>query len=193
MSSLLQRGNPGAMPAGMTFRHLGRHAASASSQASTLSSWVTFTMDSSRRRFYGIAEIADALGIDRQLVTVWRRRSSHGMPAPDEELSSGPLWTAETIEPWITATRERLAAGTRTGAPDPARVRQAVRRLFRLVALLLEDEPRPDVIKRALDDLGRSHAALSPGDGRRGMPELLELTRRAAERPAEPDALLAEC
>lgn len=144
------------------------------------------------RRFYGIAEIADALGIDRQLVTVWRRRSSHGMPPPDEELSSGPLWTADTIEPWIAATRERLAAGPRTGAPDPVRVRQAVRRLFRLVALLLEDEPRVDVIKRALDDLGRSHVALSPGDGRRGMPELLALTQKAAEQP-DADALLAEC
>src|SRR4051812_23192452 len=86
------------------------------------------------RRFYGIAEIAEALGVDRQLVTVWRRRSSHQMPPPDDELSSGPLWTAATIEPWIATTRARLAAeaAERAGAPDPRLVRQAVRRLFRL-------------------------------------------------------------
>src|SRR3954452_14701988 len=101
-------------------------------------------METRPRRFYGIAEIADVLGIDRQLVTVWRRRSSHGMPAPDEELSSGPLWTAETIEPWIAATRARLqaeATGGRPAALRPGQLRQAVRRLFRLVALLLEDTP----------------------------------------------------
>lgn len=151
-----------------------------------------------RRRFYGIAEIADALGIDRQLVTVWRRRSSHGLPVPDEELSSGPLWTAATIEPWIAATRARLAAeaGSRTGPPDPAHVRQAVRRLFRLVALLLEDHPRTDVITRALHDLGQSHAALAAataGDGRRGMPELVAVARAAQDRAHDDEALLGEC
>src|SRR6185312_8290976 len=61
-----------------------------------------------RRRYYGIAEIADALGVDRQLVTVWRRRSSHGMPDPDEELSSGPVWDGVRVEQWIAATRTRL-------------------------------------------------------------------------------------
>lgn len=155
-------------------------------------------METRTRRFYGIAEIAEALGVDRQLVTVWRRRSSHGLPVPDEELSSGPLWTAETIEPWITATRARLAAeaGARAGAPDPARVRQAVRRLLRLTALLLEDDPRTDVVTRARHDLGRSHATLAAataGDGRRGMPDLAAVAL-AAQDPARDDtALLAEC
>jgi hypothetical protein len=150
------------------------------------------------RRFYGIAEIAEALGIDRQLVTVWRRRSSHGLPAPDEELSSGPLWTAATIEPWITATRRRLAAesGARAGAPEPAEVRQAVRRLFRLVALLLEDAPRTEVIARARQDLGRSHpilTAATAGDGRRGMPELAAVALAAQDPSRDDPTLLSEC
>jgi hypothetical protein len=145
------------------------------------------------RRFYGIAEIAEALGIDRQLVTVWRRRSSHAMPPPDDELSSGPLWTAATIEPWIAATRARLAAeaGERAGAPEPTLVRQAVRRLFRLVALLLEDDPRPDVLTRARHDLGRSHATLAAAA--RGMPELVAVARTSQGAEASREDLLAEC
>lgn len=152
-------------------------------------------MDSSRRRFYGIAEIAEALGIDRQLVTVWRRRSSHGMPLPDEELSSGPLWTAGTIEPWIIATRRRLEAGAKAGTPEPRAVRQAVRRLFRLVTILLEESPRHDVLERALRDFGQTEAVLA-ADGRRGTPELVAVARTAAglaEDPQELDALLADC
>src|SRR4051812_49282347 len=155
-----------------------------------------------RRRFYGIAEIAEALGIDRQLVTVWRRRSSHGMPPPDEELSSGPLWTAETIAPWIATTRARLeaeAAGSRSGTPSPALIRQAVRRLFRLVALLLEDVPRTEVVRRAVHALGGWEAPLAAADaGRRGMAELLGVVRTAARLaedtngPADTDDLLAE-
>jgi hypothetical protein len=143
------------------------------------------------RRFYGIAEIAEALGVDRQLVTVWRRRSSHRMPPPDDELSSGPLWTAATIEPWITTTRARLAteAAERAGAPDPRLVRQAVRRLFRLVALLLEDAPRPEVLTRARHDLGESRATLEAAG--RGLPELVAVAR-AVQEPAEED-LLGAC
>ena len=151
-----------------------------------------------RRRFYGIAEIAEALGIDRQLVTVWRRRSSHGMPIPDEELSSGPLWTADTIEPWIAATRARLLAdaeGSRVA--DPRLVRQGVRRLFRLVTILLEDAPRAEVLTRALQDLGQSHAALAAAE--RGMPDLVAVARTAEDLAKDPDAsaklnaLLADC
>jgi len=52
--------------------------------------------DPYRKGFYGIAEIAEALGLNRQLVTAWRRRRSHGIPEPDAELSSGPIWRGET-------------------------------------------------------------------------------------------------
>src|SRR4051794_37681141 len=101
------------------------------------------------RRFYGIAEIAEALGVDRQLATVWRRRSSHGMPRPDDELAAGPLWLAETIEPWIRATRARLeTGGGRSVTPDL--VRTATRRMLRLAALLLEEPQRTSEIRAML-------------------------------------------
>jgi hypothetical protein len=149
-------------------------------------------MDKNRRRFYGIAEIAEALGIDRQLVTVWRRRSSHGMPFPDEELASGPLWIADTIEPWIMA---RLADGVKAEVPEPRAVRQAVRRLFRLVTILLEEAPRREVLERALRDVGQTQATLA-ADGRRGTPDLVAVARAAARVADDPrglDALLADC
>lgn len=105
-----------------------------------------------QRDFYGIAEIADALGLNRQLVTAWRRRRSHGMPEPDAELAAGPLWRGESIEPWIGAVHARLTAGP--GAPiTPALVRRAVRRTLRLLALLLEDQPRPRLVTRALSEV----------------------------------------
>jgi hypothetical protein len=52
-------------------------------------------------RFYGITEIARALGVTRGTVAQWRHRGSQGMPAPDTQLASGPVWLAETIEPWM--------------------------------------------------------------------------------------------
>lgn len=103
-----------------------------------------------RRRHYGIAEIADALGQNRQLVTAWRRRLSHGMPRPDDELASGPLWLGETIEPWIDATRRRLSAeeGGTVRLAD-ADVHRLARRLLRLTALLLEEPARVPLVVRA--------------------------------------------
>ncbi len=73
-----------------------------------------------RKAFYGIAEIADALGLNRQLVTAWRRRRSHGIPEPDGELSSGPIWRGTTIEPWIDVVR---ATAGFAGAADQSRAR----------------------------------------------------------------------
>lgn len=105
---------------------------------------------SARRELYGIAEIADALGQPRQLVTVWRRRRTRAMPEPDAELASGPVWLGRTIEPWIDE-QIRLAGKDAGAAPlDPAAVRRIGRRLLRLVALLLEDERRPRLIQQAL-------------------------------------------
>lgn len=104
------------------------------------------------RRHYGIAEIADALGLNRQLVTVWRRRRSWDMPEPDDELASGPLWLAATIEPWI----ERMRARQGTDAAEPlggTLARRVGRRLCRLTALLLEDSPREQLIARAHAEL----------------------------------------
>lgn len=96
--------------------------------------------------FYGIAEIADELGLSRQLVTVWRKRRSHGIPEPDAELASGPIWQAATIKPWIERTRGRL------GVPAPATHDLALRtcrRVLRLASLLLEEPSRGHLIEQA--------------------------------------------
>jgi hypothetical protein len=57
-------------------------------------------------KIYGIAEVARALGADPGLVGKWRER--YKLPAPDAELSTGPVWLAETIEPMLAA-----------GGPEP--------------------------------------------------------------------------
>lgn len=137
------------------------------------------------RRYYGIAEVADALGLNRQLVTVWRRRRSWGMPEPDDELASGPLWRGATIEPWIDTTRARLAAEASGGAapltPDAAR--RVARRLLRLLALLLEDVPRAALVARALRELEQAEApvaAAAPSPGRDALLGALAALRAAA-------------
>ncbi len=118
------------------------------------------------RRYYGIAEIADVLGVDRQLVTVWRRRLSRGMPPPDDELAAGPLWVAATIEPWIQQTRTRMARERSDGGPPPPElIRQAARRLLRLTAVLLEEAPEPRVLDRALLALGQLGEPLAAHGG----------------------------
>ncbi|MDQ2585336.1 hypothetical protein CKY47_15380 [Saccharothrix yanglingensis] len=101
-----------------------------------------------RRAFYGIAEIADALGLSRQLVTVWRRRRSHAMPEPDAELSSGPIWRGETVEPWIDRVGRRSADGG-TRPLEPATALRACRRVLRLAALVLEEPARPQLLSKA--------------------------------------------
>jgi hypothetical protein len=109
---------------------------------------------SARRDLYGIAEIADALDQPRQLVTVWRRRRTRGMPEPDAELASGPVWRGPTIEPWID-DQIRLSGRDAGEAPLTAdAVRRVGRRLLRLVALLLEENPRPRLIQQALRETG---------------------------------------
>jgi transposase-like protein len=102
-----------------------------------------------RRDFYGIAEIADALGLARQLVTVWRKRRSHGIPEPDAELASGPIWLGSTVEPWIDQVRDRSEDDTPPQA-TPALALRATRRMLRLAVLLLEDRPRTGALDRAL-------------------------------------------
>lgn len=107
-----------------------------------------------RRRYYGITEVAEALGQARTLVTVWRRRGSWGMPPPDDELSAGPIWRGETIEPWIDLTRVRIARDEGAPAPPgPALVRRVVRRSLRLAALVLEEEQRHSLLTRATAEL----------------------------------------
>jgi hypothetical protein len=143
-----------------------------------------------RHAIYGIAEIADALGVGRQLVAAWRRRRSHGMPEPDAELASGPVWLGHTIEPWIDGLPVRPSGG-----PPPvtdAEIRQLARRLLRLVALLLEERPRVQLVTRALAE-ARELLDLAPevpedrDTTRRALASLLGPLRRARPEPNSSD------
>lgn len=143
-----------------------------------------------RHAIYGIAEIADVLGVGRQLVAAWRRRRSHGMPEPDAELASGPVWLGQTIEPWIDGLPVRPSGG-----PPPvteAEIRQLVRRLLRLLALLLEEQPRLQLVTRALAE-ARELLDLAPEvpddrDAiRRGLALLLGPLRRVRSAPGPGD------
>jgi hypothetical protein len=111
------------------------------------------TLTQPRRAFYGIAEIADALSLSRQLVTVWRRRRSHGIPEPDAELSSGPIWRGETVEPWIDTVRGRHDQSDSPPALGPALALRACRRMLRLSVLLLEQPIRVRLLSQALGEI----------------------------------------
>ncbi len=51
------------------------------------------------RRIYGLAELAQRIGISRTTATVWSSRQK--LPVPDERLACGPVWFAETVEKWL--------------------------------------------------------------------------------------------
>jgi hypothetical protein len=116
------------------------------------------TVTEIRRACYGIAEIADTLGVGRQLVAAWRRRRSHGMPEPDAELASGPVWLGSTVEPWMDRLPARPIEPEPIGYPDVARV---ARRVLRLLSLLLEDPPRGALVIRALAEVREVAAAVA--------------------------------
>ncbi|QNE21760.1 hypothetical protein F1D05_32370 [Kribbella qitaiheensis] len=149
--------------------------------------------DLSRKAFYGIAEIAETLGLNRQLVTAWRRRRSHGIPEPDAELSSGPIWRGETVEPWIDVVRDRREGVG--GQPLSAEVAlRAGRRMLRVSALLLDQPIRSRLLSQALaearellpvvesasdDPLGRAvEQLLSPVRGTDDQPVDLKVFRQ---------------
>jgi hypothetical protein len=64
-------------------------------------------------KLYGIAEIAEALGVDRYLVAQWYRRARSGtaggmdLPEPSQVLYMGPVWTHQTISPWLRSMKRR--------------------------------------------------------------------------------------
>lgn len=150
-----------------------------------------------RRRYYGITEVAEALGQARTLVTVWRRRGSWGMPAPDDELSAGPIWRGETIEPWIDLTRARLARDEGAPAPPgPAFVRRVARRALRLAALVLEEEQRPGLLARAAAELVETRdevAATADGPVRSSLMRLYDAVPDGGPPPRTKVAVLVAC
>jgi hypothetical protein len=145
-----------------------------------------------RPAIYGIAEIADALGVGRQLVAMWRRRRSHGMPEPDAELASGPIWIGDSIEPWIESLPARPSGG-RPSVTD-AEIRQLARRVLRLLALLLEERPRMQLVGRAIAE-ARELSDLTPEGAderdavRRGVAVVLRPLRTARTELTEQDLL----
>src|SRR5262249_7249252 len=136
------------------------------------------------------AEIADALGVGRQLVAAWRRRGSHGMPDPDAELASRPIWLGGSIEPWIDSLPARPSGGppplTEAGVPPGAR------RLLRLLTLLLEEKPRDQLVTRAVAE-ARELLYLAPelppdrDTARRSIAVLLGPVHRVPFQPTDDD------
>lgn len=62
--------------------------------------------------YYGVREIADALGEDPRVVSNWWRRGK--LPEPSARLYMGPMWTAAAIRPWI---RKRKRAQKKVATP----------------------------------------------------------------------------
>jgi predicted DNA-binding transcriptional regulator AlpA len=51
------------------------------------------------RKVYGLAEVAALTGRKRKKLRRWIAKGT--LPAPSERLSTGPVWLAEDIEPWL--------------------------------------------------------------------------------------------
>lgn len=51
------------------------------------------------RKVYGLAEVAALTGRKRKKIRRWIAKGT--IPAPSERLSTGPVWLAEDIEPWL--------------------------------------------------------------------------------------------
>lgn len=58
---------------------------------------------------YGLAEIAEALGVNRDLVNKWRERGK--LPEPTAQLKAGYVWAGEDIEWWIQEHRAKGEQG----------------------------------------------------------------------------------
>ncbi|MEU4827111.1 hypothetical protein AB0H37_35025 [Actinomadura sp. NPDC023710] len=142
------------------------------------------------RELYGLAEIAETLGLTRQAVTVWRKRRSWDMPEPDVELASGPVWHSDTIEPWLQTQRSRLNSGGDDTSAWVADAKRAARRLLRLLVLQLEEPARPNLIRQALQDIEdlHRHLAHSTDDRRARLLALLEPAARLSA-PEDQDEL----
>lgn len=54
-------------------------------------------------KFYGIAELAEAVGASPATVSQWFKRGK--LPKPDAVLKMGPVWTGRTVAVWIKKTK----------------------------------------------------------------------------------------
>lgn len=52
-----------------------------------------------RQELFGLAEFAEAAGVNRELFAQWRHRGK--VPDPYAELRSGPVWTARQVKAWL--------------------------------------------------------------------------------------------
>ncbi len=57
-------------------------------------------------RIYGIAEIAQALGVRRQTVAQWHKPGQ--LPPTTEDLAMGPVWMGQDIQPWLDKKKEEI-------------------------------------------------------------------------------------
>jgi predicted DNA-binding transcriptional regulator AlpA len=66
----------------------------------------------------GVPEIAQRVGVTPTTVYRWRERAD--LPAPLEQLSSGPVWDWADIDRWNREVRPTIKAGRprRTSAPE---------------------------------------------------------------------------
>ncbi|TCP96419.1 chromosome partitioning protein [Sphingomonas sp. PP-F2F-A104-K0414] len=74
----------------------------------------------------GVAEIAEMLGVSKQVVANWRGRKG-GFPVPTATLKAGPVWTREAVTAWaisqgITVRQEAVAPSASTETRRPASV-----------------------------------------------------------------------
>jgi predicted DNA-binding transcriptional regulator AlpA len=53
----------------------------------------------------GAAELAERLGVSRELVSQWLKRGK--LPEPDQRLAMGPVWRETTITTWLAKRYEQ--------------------------------------------------------------------------------------
>jgi transcriptional regulator with XRE-family HTH domain len=104
-----------------------------------------FNLRRPEERLYDLTEIAAEIGVRPATLDAWESRGTNAMPPPNQRLSTGPVWFASRIEPWIAEQRRRSEF---PAAEVDALVRRTARRAFRLAAVLYEDPPRVGTIYR---------------------------------------------
>lgn len=50
-------------------------------------------------KILGSRELAETLGVSKQLLSIWRKRGK--LPTPIAELHCGPIWNKQDIDRWM--------------------------------------------------------------------------------------------